>query len=157
MSERNRAMMTTGSDKQRGRRYAFLVPALLLSLGLIAIDALTSRAAGQNSTEYRVPSTECFEYSVLGTRYSVLTAPDVVASTDTPTSVPTTTPFRTATPSGNDFLELVSEGGVVANGGSVPLGSRLVLGMWLDANYQPAVGQQSYLTFTNSILQNVEV
>src|SRR5438552_2716621 len=129
MSERNRAMMTTGSDRQRGRRYAFLVPALLLGVSLIAVDTLTSRAAGT--------STDRTGHTHAGMRAgSGIGAPDVVASTDTPTSVPTTTPFRTSTPSGNDFLELVSEGAVVANGGSIPLGSRLVLDMWLDANYQ---------------------
>src|SRR5207249_7065240 len=36
-------------------------------------------------------------------------------------------------------------------------GSRFVLDLWLNAESVPALAQQSYLTFTNSLLQNANM
>src|SRR3954464_6516638 len=63
---------------------------------------------------------------------------------------------------GDAFLELVpGTGGTVpapVNGGAVPLGGRFVLDLMLHSGSREDItAQQSYITFTNSILQNVRV
>src|SRR5438477_10961 len=65
---------------------------------------------------------------------------------------------RAESPStGDDYLLFVPQGGAPPNGGSIPAGSRFVVDLWLNAESQPALAQQSYLTFTNSLLQNANV
>src|SRR5438105_2045282 len=57
------------------------------------------------------------------------------------------------------FLAPGTGGSVPAppNGGSVPLGGRFVLDLMLNSGSSNTSAQQSYLTFTNSILRNASV
>ncbi len=54
------------------------------------------------------------------------------------------------------YLELVPEGSAPPNGGTVALGSRFVLDLNVNSGAHTIFGQQSYFTFTNAILQNVD-
>src|SRR5205807_2456292 len=70
----------------------------------------------------------------------------------TPTSTPTATPVADA------FMELVPEGSAPPNGGTISVGDRFVLGLWLNAgSHQDATVHQSYLTFTWQLIQNARV
>lgn len=58
------------------------------------------------------------------------------------------------------FMELVPEGSAPPNGGTIAVGDRFVLGLWADvglAHGDWVPGHQSYLTFTNAVLQNALV
>ena len=57
---------------------------------------------------------------------------------------------------GTAYLELRPQGKVPANGGSVKVGERFVLELWVNSgSHNNLVGQQSYLQFSSSMLQNV--
>src|SRR4051794_27744232 len=66
----------------------------------------------------------------------------------------------TATPAAirDAFMEWRPEGSAPPNGGTTTVGSRFVLGLWLNAGSNDnATVQQSYLTFTYQLLQNAQV
>jgi hypothetical protein len=74
-----------------------------------------------------------------------------------PTSSPVNSPTETPSP-GAAFLELRPGTNAPPNGGTAMTGDRFVLELWLNAgSYFDVVGQQSYLTFTHQLLQNVQV
>src|SRR5207248_2378671 len=77
---------------------------------------------------------------------------DYVINIVTPTSTPTATPVADA------FMELVPEGSAPPNGGTISVGDKFVLGLWLNAgSHQDATVHQSYLTFTWQLIQNARV
>src|SRR4051812_4620983 len=55
------------------------------------------------------------------------------------------------------FIELVPEAGAPPNGGSANVGDRFVLDLMVHSGTNNVTAQQSYLTFTNSVLQNGRV
>lgn len=67
-------------------------------------------------------------------------------------------PYHPLPPSTNDdaYLYLVPEAGAPANGGSVTSGSRFVFDLMVHASV-PVTDAQSYITFTDSLLQNASV
>jgi hypothetical protein len=76
------------------------------------------------------------------------------------TATPTNTPTRTLTPTPvrNAFMVFVPEGSAPPDGGTVTVGDRFVLGLWLNAGtHDNATAQQSYLTYTYNLLQNARV
>jgi hypothetical protein len=85
--------------------------------------------------------------------------PVALTSTPTDTSVPTDT--STPGPVRDAFLFLDPEPGAPVNGGTVFVGDRFVLDLMLNGgSYAPpngVTGQQSYMTFTYSLLQNARV
>lgn len=59
---------------------------------------------------------------------------------------------------GSAYLELRPKADAPANGGKVQVGDSFVLELWLNGNSQSdLIGQQSYLTVTHELLQNVEI
>jgi hypothetical protein len=66
---------------------------------------------------------------------------------------------RQAPTSSHDaYLELRPSAKAPANGGTAKVGERFVLELWVNGSTGASlVGQQSYLTFTSSVLQNVLV
>ncbi len=91
-----------------------------------------------------------------------LCAPNcTVTPTNTPTNTPTITPTFTpsSTPRPRDaFVYLVPEGSAPPNGGTVTVGDRFVLGLWLNSgSHSDITAQQSYLTYTSNLIQNAHV
>src|SRR5205085_4827943 len=69
-------------------------------------------------------------------------------------STPTTTP----TPVRDAFLDIVPEGNAPSRGETVNIGDRFAFELWVNTGTDnTATAQQSYLTFTNDLLQNARV
>lgn len=69
-------------------------------------------------------------------------------------------PHRAAStvPNSDPYLELVPEAGAPVNGGTVEVGDRFVLGLWLNAgSHTNLIAQESYMIFTSDYLKNARV
>jgi hypothetical protein len=63
---------------------------------------------------------------------------------------------RAAEGKGTAYMELRPKGKAPSNGGSVKVGEKFVLELWVNSgSHTDLVGQQSYLTYTHQLLQNV--
>src|SRR5688500_7951331 len=61
-------------------------------------------------------------------------------------------------PLNDAYLELRPGTGAPPNGGTANVGDRFVLELWVNGgDHTDVVGQQSYISFTHSLLQNVRV
>ena len=65
---------------------------------------------------------------------------------------------RPIVPNSDALLILVPQGSAPPNGGSVTVGARFVLELWLNAgSHVDTTAQQSYLTYTQAFIQNANV
>jgi hypothetical protein len=97
-------------------------------------------------------------YDTLAERYS----DPCSTPTATPTRIRTATPTQTPTQAMGAYMELRpgQAGNCPAppNGGTVDVGCRFTLDLWLNAgSYTDVLAQQSYITFTHELIKNARV
>src|SRR5437660_689200 len=113
------------------KKWLFVVPALALLLGFGALAGGASAGRLKDSSGKDIANIQSIAHG----------------------------PARPATADG--YLIFEPEGSAPPNGGTVNVGDRFVLGLWLDtgSNAPPngATAQQSYLTYTYDLIKNVRV
>src|SRR5205823_4214868 len=118
-----------------------------------------------NITGFTSGSFSNFALTISGTNTAVaplfvLPGPALVTNTptNTPTSTITNTPTNTPVADAFAHIELPgSRNAPASNEATMLLGSKLTLDLRISGGSNAVIAQQSYMTFTNSILQNVEV
>src|SRR5205085_2040338 len=75
--------------------------------------------------------------------------------TNTLTPTRTQTPTNTPTPCVDQYFD--PQPGAPENGGTVAVGQKFILDLRVNSGQYYITAQQAYLTFTNSLLQNVNV